>query len=68
MGGATTRVPHVASEAACDATRGGWYYDVDPALSEPQRIIICPASCETFQNAQDASVEIELGCLTEIIE
>jgi hypothetical protein len=67
-GATTTRIPRVADQSACNATRGGWYYDVDPSVGEPTRIIVCPSNCETFQTADNASVQIELGCLTEIIE
>jgi hypothetical protein len=67
-GATTTRVPRVADQGACDATRGGWYYDVDPSAGEPERIIVCPKSCADFGSAEDASVQIELGCLSEIIE
>jgi hypothetical protein len=67
-GTTTTRVPHVVSQSACDASRGGWYYDVAPSAGEPSRIIICPTSCQAFQAAQNGSVQIELGCATEVIE
>jgi hypothetical protein len=68
MGTTTTRVPRVTSLSACDPVRGGWYYDVDPSAGEPSRIIICPTSCQAFQAAQNASVQIELGCASEVIE
>jgi hypothetical protein len=68
MGATTTRVPRVNSLTACDPVRGGWYYDVDPSAGEPSRIIICPTSCQAFQAAQNASVLIELGCASEVIE
>ena len=68
MGTTTTRVPRVNSLSACDPVRGGWYYDVDPSAGEPSRIIICPTSCQAFQAAQNASVQIELGCASEVIE
>jgi len=66
--GATTRIPRVSSAGACDPTRGGWYYDVEPSTAAPTRIITCPASCDALQNAQSGSVQIELGCQSEIIE
>ena len=64
----TTRVPRVNGAGACDPVRGGWYYDLDPSLGEPSRIVICSTSCQAFQAAQDGSVQIELGCASEIIE
>jgi hypothetical protein len=56
---------YVGSAAGCDAASGGWYYDADPAQgATPSMIVACPASCSAFQAAQDASVEIALGCQT----
>jgi len=67
-GTTTTRVPRVNGAGACDASRGGWYYDVEPSSGEPSRIIVCPTTCQVFQAAQNAAVQIELGCASEIIE
>ena len=67
-GSTTTRIPRVNGQNSCDPARGGWYYDVEPTAGDPQRIIICPKSCSDFASASDASVQIELGCLSEIIE
>jgi len=50
----------VGSEAECDPTRGGWYYD-DP--SAPQYIRLCPVTCDTVTTAQ-GRVDIELHCPT----
>lgn len=58
-GANTTTVPGVTRADACDAMRGGWYYD-DP--DAPTRIVACPATCETFDSA--AEVNIVLGCPT----
>ncbi|MES1175260.1 MAG: VWA domain-containing protein [Myxococcales bacterium] len=59
-------VYYVTTAAGCDATSGGWYYDVDPATGAiPTKIIACPTSCTTFQGAANgASVGIALGCTT----
>jgi hypothetical protein len=59
-------VYYVKSAAGCDATTGGWYYDVDPNTGAlPTKIIACPSSCTTFQGAANgASVGIALGCTT----
>ncbi len=66
--GVATRIPRAQSVAACDAARGGWFYDVSPGTAEPNRIILCEASCAAISSAQNVSVEIELGCQSEIIE
>ncbi|HEY1535896.1 MAG TPA: hypothetical protein VGF76_17870 [Polyangiaceae bacterium] len=58
-------VYYVANAAACDATSGGWYYDVDPKAGSPTKIIACPTSCTAFQAAMGtSSVDIALGCTT----
>lgn len=61
-------VYYVKSAAGCDATTGGWYYDVDPdSGSAPTKIIACPTSCTAFEGAANgASVGIALGCTTVV--
>ena len=61
-------VYYVKSAAGCDATTGGWYYDVDPNTGAiPTKIIACPTSCTTFEAAANgASVGIALGCTTVV--
>jgi hypothetical protein len=61
-----TRLYYVGSVDKCDPKTGGWYYDTDPNVTPPSKIITCPASCTAFQAATDASVEIALGCMTEV--
>jgi hypothetical protein len=66
-GGKESGVLFVKNEAGCDATSGGWYYDVDPAAGDPKRIIACPASCTQFEAAPEgSSVGIALGCTTNV--
>ncbi|WP_437293145.1 hypothetical protein [Sorangium sp. So ce426] len=56
---------YVATEARCDATAGGWYYDVDPATGgTPTKIVMCPATCTHFQAG--GQVQLQVGCKTEI--
>jgi hypothetical protein len=57
-----TRLYKVSGVTACGAD-GGWYYDDE---ATPTRIILCPASCVTAEGATDASVEIQLGCKTDV--
>jgi len=57
----------VTSAAGCDATNGGWYYDVEPSVGTPTKIIACPSTCSAFEAAPSgASVSIQLGCDTVI--
>jgi hypothetical protein len=57
---------YVTKEENCDAA-GGWYYDVDPAVDAPQRIMTCPTTCDAFQKTDMGSVKIELGCETRVV-
>ncbi|WP_437274956.1 vWA domain-containing protein [Sorangium sp. So ce375] len=55
---------YVASEARCDATAGGWYYDADPATGgTPTKIVMCPATCARAQAG--GQVQLQVGCETD---
>ena len=57
----TGAAPEVIGQAAgpdnCDA--GGWHYD-NPAA--PQRISLCPSTCQRVQADNGAQIDIVLGC------
>jgi hypothetical protein len=57
--GQATGIFRVDSQAACDPSSGGWYYD-DPA--HPGEVILCQASCSTVANAAGANIDVEFGC------
>jgi hypothetical protein len=59
--GATT-LSKVAGASACDAS-GGWYYD---DATNPTKVNLCPASCDSAQAATTEGVEIQVlfGCTT----
>lgn len=73
-------IPYVGSAAQCpganstdagrDADAGvagdGWYYDVDPAVGTPNKITLCPGSCDNVKR-NPVSVSIVYGCKTVII-
>ena len=64
-GGQATTVVNVPNAQACDDTRGGWYYDVDPTGGgKPASIITCPATCDQLKMDQAGKVDIVLGCRT----
>jgi hypothetical protein len=50
----------------CD--KGGWYYDVDPAMKAPTRVIVCPSTCQSFQGDANAQVELRFGCQARYVE
>jgi hypothetical protein len=62
--GATEKeaVKYVGTEAQCDPTEGGWYYD-DPSKANPTKILLCPATCEGVKLSEEG-VEVILGCKT----
>jgi hypothetical protein len=60
-----TTIAYVGSAGACDATTGGWYYDVDPATgATPTRIIMCSATCDRF--GEGGAIDIRVGCETVV--
>ncbi|HNS98364.1 MAG TPA: dickkopf-related protein [Polyangiaceae bacterium] len=56
-------VYYVGSLADCDPNMGGWFYDTDPKIAEPTKILLCPQSCQ-FMQAHSGSIDIEIGCKT----
>jgi hypothetical protein len=62
-------VPYVGSAARCDATRGGWYYDADPATGgKPTRVTACAATCRRFKTEAATQVSLTFGCATVVIQ
>jgi hypothetical protein len=66
-GAAAENIPYVGGAQKCDATRGGWYYDVDPAGGTPTQVLVCPASCARIKG-EAGQVELRFGCKTVEIE
>ncbi|MFP6685341.1 MAG: VWA domain-containing protein, partial [Polyangiaceae bacterium] len=56
----STFIPQVASADKCDAA-GGWYYD---DVSQPTKILLCPATCDEAKSFMSASIKVVLGCET----
>jgi hypothetical protein len=54
----------VPNEAACATSPNSWHYDVDPTVSKPSAIQVCPAVCDQFRNTQTGSISLQLGCRT----
>ena len=59
--GAPQTILGVASAAACDPVKGGWYYN-DPKA--PTKIELCPATCTIVQKDAKAKISVEIGCDT----
>lgn len=49
----------VANAAACEGVDNGWYYDDAEAPSE---VLACPQTCAQLQQAEGASIRIDVGC------
>ncbi len=60
-GGEVEILPGVGDSGSCQGGNG-WYYD-DP--NAPNRIILCPASCDLVENTK-GTVEVVLGCKTVV--
>ena len=57
---ATVVFPMVTDASACTAGESNWYYDNPTA---PQRVIMCPAACETLK-AGNGRIDLLFGCKT----
>jgi hypothetical protein len=57
-------IGYARSQGMCDPTRGGWYYDVDPASGTPTKVILCPASCTAVKSDPNGRIDIVQGCAT----
>ena len=55
---------YVEEWSGCDPTTGGWYYDTTPSAGTPERIVVCPSTCDQFAQVEMGSVQIQLGCAT----
>ena len=52
----------------CDPVRGGWYYDVNPMMGTPTRIIACEATCRKLKAQMGGRIDLRIGCKTEVIQ
>jgi len=66
-GGGFERLGYTGSMAGCDPMHGGWYYDSDPKTTTPTHVVLCEASCKNA-NMVGVSVDVKLGCKTEVIK
>jgi hypothetical protein len=57
--GAEMTIGAVDDQGACDATKGGWYYD-SPAA--PTQLVACEKSCEQLNTGGE--VQVTVGCPT----
>jgi hypothetical protein len=67
-GGIDEDVLYVGRADKCDAARGGWYYDTDPALGTPTRVVLCDATCRRINGDAGGRVDLGYGCKTRVIE
>jgi hypothetical protein len=65
-GAATEDVLYTGGVDHCG--KGGWYYDADPAMKAPSRVIACPSTCQSWKADGKATVELRFGCATRIVE
>jgi hypothetical protein len=70
--GSANDLAYVGSVDRCRADTGGWFYDVMPTPAatapQPQRLVICPASCARLQSDAGARVDLVFGCATRTID
>jgi hypothetical protein len=61
-------IPYVGSADKCDPMRGGWYYDTDPAVADPTKVVVCEKTCSVFKADPVGKVQIGFGCKTVVIK
>lgn len=62
-----TVIGYVGDASKCDATKGGWYYDVDPDKGgTPTKVILCQVSCSAVQGDPQGKVAVVQGCATQV--
>jgi hypothetical protein len=61
-GGASSTLYYVGDASGCDGTTGGWFYDTDPTVAEPSKILVCTETCDVFK--MGGEVNIQVGCDT----
>lgn len=59
--GAKEAIYHVESASQCGA-QGGWFYDDNAA---PQRLRVCPSTCERLQADSSGKLDVLFGCRTK---
>jgi hypothetical protein len=63
QGGRPRALSQVPTAAECGAGRAGWHYD---DAANPQRILVCPATCTELKGDLTAKVEVLFGCDTVV--
>ncbi len=61
-------IGYVGSADKCDAIKGGWHYDVDPASGKPTRVVVCPATCKAIKGDAAGKIELRFGCKTRGVD
>jgi hypothetical protein len=56
----------VASVDECAAHHDAWYYGAYDDLGHPTKIVACPGICDEIKAANDARVDILVGCNTKV--
>ena len=64
LGGKSSIIPYVGDKSKCDPVKGGWYYDIDPSLGKPKKILMCDATCKALQSDSTGKIDIQVGCAT----
>ena len=56
-------IPRVDTESECENVFDGWYYD-DP--DDPTKLVACEQTCTFITSVEEAVIDIQFGCETEI--
>jgi Mg-chelatase subunit ChlD len=57
-------IPKVPGPSECVEGEDAWYYDADPEVEAPTRVVLCPSTCDRVEAGALDQVDIVLGCVT----
>lgn len=57
-------IPKVPGASECVEGEDAWYYDADPEVEAPTRVVLCPSTCDRVEAGTLDQVDIVLGCVT----
>lgn len=61
-------IGYATNAQGCDPTKGGWYYDQDPATGKvPTTVLLCPATCNVVKNDPKGKIDVVQGCKTVVV-
>jgi hypothetical protein len=65
--GTEVNIGYAGDRSRCKPGEQGWFYDVDPAMGTPTKILTCDATCNLLRSDPKGRIDILIGCKTVVI-